>query len=159
MDHIARRLVFFSTVTIGMLALAACGGDEPAPTTTPAAQSTPTPGVTAPAAGDPDIAFTLLPIIHIGAFIDPSDTVGADPNPTLRVFLGSIVQVTLQNHGDGEFDIYFPDFEAKSERVAGGSTTSIVFVADKEGEFPYYSTVPGHREVGLEGRIVVTAAP
>lgn len=159
MDHIARQLVLFGVATIGGLALAACGSDEPTPTTAPAAQSTPTPVVTAPAAGDPDIAFTLLPIIHIGAFIDPSDTAGADPNPTLRVPLGSVVQVTLENHGDGEYDLYFPDFEAKSERVAGGSTTSIVFVADKEGEFPYYSTVPGHREVGLEGRIVVTAAP
>lgn len=94
----------------------------------------------------------------MGAFIDASDTSGAKPNPTLRIPLGSVVQVTLQNHGGGEYDIYFPDFEAKSERVAGGSSTSIVFVADKEGEFVYYSTVPGHREAGLEGRIVVTAA-
>ncbi|MCI0438645.1 MAG: cupredoxin domain-containing protein [Chloroflexi bacterium] len=113
------------------------------------------PATSAPTA-TPDVAFTLLPIIHIGAFVEASDTSGANPNPTLRVPLGSVVQVNLQNHMGGEFDIYFPDFEAKSERVAGGSKASIVFVADEAGEFVYYSTVPGHREAGLEGRIVVS---
>jgi nitrite reductase (NO-forming) len=159
MQHIESRLFLSGAAVIGLLVFAACGDGEPTPAPAPTGTaSTATPNGAGQAADDPDVAFRLLPIIHIGAFIDPADTTGREPNPTLRVPLGGVVKVTLENHGDGEFDIYFPNFDAKSEPVSGGSSTSLVFVADKEGEFPYYSTVPGHREAGLEGRIVVTAA-
>ena len=45
MERAARRLVLFGVTTIGLLALAACGGEGPTPTTAPVAEPTPTPDV------------------------------------------------------------------------------------------------------------------
>jgi nitrite reductase (NO-forming) len=38
---------------------------------------------------------------------------------------------------------------------AKGASTSLVFTADKTGEFIYFCTIAGHREAGMEGRIRV----
>lgn len=47
-------------------------------------------------------------------------------------------------------------YAGRSGRVqAKGASTSLVFNADKTGEFIYFCTIPGHREAGMEGRIRV----
>jgi len=77
-------------------------------------------------------------------------------NPELQVQDGDVVQITLIN-GDGALhDITLPDFQAASEQITGKeSTTQITFTAGIEGVFPYFCSVPGHRQAGMEGRLVV----
>lgn len=77
-------------------------------------------------------------------------------NPDLRVEVGSMVQVTLVN-GDGvEHDIAFPDQNAHSEHVSvKDSRVMIAFIAGTEGSFAYYCTIPGHRQAGMEGLLIV----
>lgn len=106
----------------------------------------------------PDVTFTLETTLGekgLG-FLGKGGDIDGQFNPTLVVPKGAVVQITLVN-GDGmEHDISVPDFKATSERVTGkGATSTIVFKADKVGEFPYYCTVPGHREAGMEGVIRV----
>lgn len=106
----------------------------------------------------PDITFTLqtslsekgLSFLGVGGDID------GEFNPTLVVPKGAVVQITLVN-GDGmEHDITVPDFDAHSDHVVEkGATTTIVFKADKVGEFAYFCSIPGHRQAGMEGKIVV----
>ncbi|MCC7354299.1 MAG: nitrite reductase, copper-containing, partial [Anaerolineae bacterium] len=77
-------------------------------------------------------------------------------NPTLQVKVGDVVQVTLVNGDGAEHDVSFPDFNATSDRVVTKDASSvIVFRADKKGEFSYFCTVLGHRQAGMEGRLVV----
>jgi nitrite reductase (NO-forming) len=72
---------------------------------------------------------------------------------------GAVVQITLIN-GDGAMhDVVFPDFQAATEQVISkGSSSTTVFKADKNGAFPYYCSIPGHRQAGMEGQLVVGQA-
>lgn len=111
-----------------------------------------------PASYTPNVTFTLKTNIAEGrlAFVGVGGTIDGVANPTLRVKLGDVVQVTLINGDGAEHDIFFPDFNAMSDHVMNKDASSvIVFRADKKGEFPYFCTVVGHRQAGMEGRLVV----
>jgi nitrite reductase (NO-forming) len=77
-------------------------------------------------------------------------------NPTLRVTEGAIVQITLVNADGIEHDVVFPDFNAGTDRVnRKGASSVTVFRADKAGEFEYFCSLPGHRQAGMAGKIVI----
>lgn len=111
-----------------------------------------------PAEYTPNVTYTLKTNIAEGkmVFIGVGGTIDGVVNPTLRVNKDDIVQVTLINGDGAVHDIAFPEFKAKSDEVVGiGASSVIVFRADREGEFFYFCTVPGHRLAGMEGKIVV----
>ncbi|HET7921893.1 MAG TPA: copper-containing nitrite reductase [Gammaproteobacteria bacterium] len=106
----------------------------------------------------PDFTFTLR--THIGAAGMGYQGVGGDIdgkiNPTLRIPLGAVVQITLINGDGAEHDITVPQFDALSDHVlAKGASTIIVFRADKAGTFDYFCTLPGHRQAGMAGKLIV----
>jgi nitrite reductase (NO-forming) len=80
-------------------------------------------------------------------------------NPTLQVEPGDVVEITLVNGDALEHDIVLPDFNASSASIrAKGESTVIVFEAGQTGDFVYYCSIPGHRQAGMEGRLVVSEA-
>lgn len=105
-----------------------------------------------------DISYTLK--TNIGSkgmtFVGVGDGIDGVINPTLKANPGDIVQVTLIDGDGAEHNVSFPKFKALSDNVAGkGSSTVIVFRADKSGTFNYFCTLPGHRAAGMEGKIEV----
>jgi len=56
---------------------------------------------------------------------------------------------------DGFHDWVVDAFDAATDRVQTGGTTSVEFVADTAGEFEYYCSVGSHRELGMVGTLVV----
>lgn len=56
---------------------------------------------------------------------------------------------------DGFHDFVIDAFDAQTERVKTGITTSVTFVADKTGAFEYYCSVGSHRVSGMTGKIIV----
>lgn len=116
---------------------------------------------TNPASYIPDVTFTLKTTIAQGklVFIGIGGSIDGVVNPTLQVNPNTVTQLTLINGDGAQHDISFPDFNATSQMVVGkGASSTIVFRADKSGEFPYFCTVPGHRTAGMEGKIVVGKA-
>ncbi len=106
----------------------------------------------------PDISFTLQTGIAEGklVFIGVGGDIEGVVNPTLKVEPDAVVQITLVDGDGAQHDIAFPDFNSKSDLITGqGSSTTIVFRADKQGSFSYFCTVPGHRQAGMEGLIEV----
>jgi nitrite reductase (NO-forming) len=82
-------------------------------------------------------------------------------NPDLVAAAGETVEILLIN-GDGMLhDIAFPELDAFSEGItAKGTETTLVFTAGEEGIYTYFCTIPGHRQAGMEGQIIVgDAAP
>ena len=109
----------------------------------------------------PDVTFTLRTDIADGKLVFVSET-GAtkgQANPTLNVPEGAVVQINLVNGDGATHDVSVPDFNAKSNQINDkGSSTSIVFKADKKGVFTYICTLPGHVAAGMIGKIIVGGA-
>ncbi|MEO5606355.1 MAG: copper-containing nitrite reductase, partial [Polaromonas sp.] len=77
-------------------------------------------------------------------------------NPQLAVAEGAVVQINLVNGDGATHDISVPDFKASSNQLnAKGASTTIVFKADKKGQFKYICTLPGHVQAGMIGQIMV----
>jgi len=105
----------------------------------------------------PDVSFTLRTDLTNGlAFVGVGGSIDGVANPTLEVQPGDIVQVTLVNGDDIEHDVAFSNFNIHSSHVvAKGDSTTIIFRADEAGSFLYHCSLPGHRQAGMEGRLII----
>lgn len=64
------------------------------------------------------------------------------------------VKVQLQNKGVIEHDVTFEGLKGKVYAGAG-KTAEGAFKIDKAGSYIYYCSIPGHREAGMVGKLVV----
>src|SRR5262245_24621885 len=127
------------------------------PTAAPASVSKKSPA----AEYTPTVRFRLRTELAEGkmAFVGAGGDIEGIVNPTLRVAVGDIVQVGLVNNDGIEHDVVFPDFKAATDRVnRKGASSVTVFRAGQAGEFAYFCSLPGHRQAGMEGKIVVGGA-
>jgi nitrite reductase (NO-forming) len=111
--------------------------------------------------GDADVSFTLttgnadgkLVFIGVGGGID------GEINPTLNVSPGAVVSITLVNGQSVEHDLRIDEFAAATGSLnTEGQSVTISFVAEQNGSFNYYCTIPGHRAAGMEGLVQVGEA-
>jgi nitrite reductase (NO-forming) len=148
-------LLFTAAILAGCTSAQAKGGQNPVAagvtTGSPAPQS----------AGDNLVVkFGLRTQVGGGriVYVGVGGDIDGVTNPDLHVPQGSTVQVLLTN-GDGmQHDLFFPDFDARSDPVIGkGDQVELVFqvTAGQLGNHVYYCTFPGHRQAGQEGKLVV----
>ena len=100
-----------------------------------------------------------------------------DP-PLIEVPVGQRVRLTLVNDGRAEHDVEIAALVAEHMEAAGeehgrlggghhaegvvathampGTESSVLFTATKAGSFEFACTIPGHKESGMVGTIVVT---
>jgi len=110
-----------------------------------------------------DAEFTLKTAAKNGKllYIGVGGEIDGIINPDLVVQPGDVVRVVLVD-GDGmPHDLFLPDWDVKSDYVVKiGDETELVFeVGDMQsGTYVYYCTVPGHRQAGQEGKLVVAEA-
>ena len=78
-------------------------------------------------------------------------------NPVLQARVGDTVEITLASGEGAEHDIVIPDLNVKS-RAFNATTGPIVvsFKVTQSGKFTYYCSIPGHRQIGMEGVLEVT---
>ncbi|WP_206950816.1 copper-containing nitrite reductase [Trinickia acidisoli] len=77
-------------------------------------------------------------------------------DPDLKVQVGDTVEITVASTEGAEHDITFPDLNVASKRFSGATgPATLRFVASRAGEFPYFCSVSGHREAGMEGKLIV----
>jgi nitrite reductase (NO-forming) len=126
------------------------------------AQTTPRPAKKSPAAEyTPNVRYRLRTELAEGkmAFVGVGGEIEGVVDPTLRVAQGDIVQIGIVNNDNIEHDIIIPDFNAATDRVARKGASSVtVFRADKAGEFEYFCSLPGHKQAGMVGKLVVGGA-
>ncbi len=77
-------------------------------------------------------------------------------NPTLTAKVGDTVIITMSSGEGAEHDFTIDEFGVKSDPVSGQNKVTVQFVVDKPGTFSYYCSIPGHRQAGMEGKLVVT---
>lgn len=74
--------------------------------------------------------------------------------PELKVKVGDTVRIEFTSTS-GFHDWVVDEFNAATEKVKDGESTSVEFVADKAGTFEYYCSVGSHRDMGMKGNLVV----
>jgi plastocyanin len=74
----------------------------------------------------------------------------------IRVREGDTIRLTYENTG-GFHDWVLDEFDAETERLTGGSSETIEFVADEPGEYEFYCSVGNHRARGMLGTFIVVA--
>jgi nitrite reductase (NO-forming) len=79
----------------------------------------------------------------------------------IKVPAGQPVEVTLDNKGvlEHDFTLQQPAFRVVAQ---GGQTASGTFTPSKEGSYDFICSIPGHKEAGMVGKLIVgpgSAAP
>ena len=74
--------------------------------------------------------------------------------PEVSVKQGDKVRIELTSIG-GMHDWVVDQFNAKTERVSDGQSTSVEFIAAQKGTFEYYCSVGQHRQMGMVGKLIV----
>lgn len=72
----------------------------------------------------------------------------------IRVKQGDTVTINFTST-DGFHDFVLDEFNARTNKVKTGETSSVTFVADKTGTFEYYCSIGSHRANGMVGKLVV----
>ena len=75
------------------------------------------------------------------------------PN-TITVNKGDKVKIIFQNSG-GFHDFVLPDFNVGTATIGNGESATVEFTADKTGTFVYFCSVGNHRQMGMQGSLVV----
>lgn len=115
----------------------------------------------APAAAAPAKAAMRAIRLSTGLVDGKMVFVGADgkPNPALRAELGETVEITIGSGEGAEHDIVIPELNVKSKPFnASTGPITLRFKATRAGRFSYFCSVPGHRQIGMEGVFEVTGA-
>ena len=110
----------------------------------------------------PDVRYTLRTGIAEGhmVYIGVGGDIDGIVNPTLQAQVGDIVQISLINGEGAIHDIAMEELGIRSQRVFGtGAGTSIAFQVSEAGALTYFCTLPGHREAGMIGQLIVTTTP
>lgn len=108
-----------------------------------------------------DVEFTLKTLAKSGKllYIGVGGDIDGVINPDLIVHPGEVVRLILVN-GDGiPHDLFVPDWDVKTEYVSKiGEEAEIVFEVGtmQPGTYVYYCTMPGHRQAGQEGNLIVS---
>jgi nitrite reductase (NO-forming) len=78
-------------------------------------------------------------------------------NPVLKANVGETVEITLTSGEGAAHDLVISELDAKSkvfDRKSG--PVKLSFKATQGGKFTYFCSIPGHRQIGMEGQIEVT---
>lgn len=109
-------------------------------------------------ASAPEQVFTLRTGVADGrlVYIGVGGAIDGVVNPDLTVRSGERVRIDIVN-GDGiSHDLALPDLARQTPLGTEGRTVGVTFTAHSSGVYPYLCTVAGHRQAGMEGRLVVT---
>ncbi len=106
-----------------------------------------------------DHVFSLRTGIVEGrmAYIGVGGAIEGQVNPDLTVRTGQRVRITIVNDDGASHDLALPDLAARTPIGMGrDKAVSVTFTAGRSGSYPYLCTVSGHRQAGMEGRLLVT---
>ncbi len=106
-----------------------------------------------------DVEYTLKTMTGgspMMMFVGVGGAIDGQSNPVLQASVGERVKITLMNADPVEHDLTVEGYNVTTGKLYQfGEQKSIVFQATDSGEFVYFCSVPGHREMGMEGRLVI----
>lgn len=80
-------------------------------------------------------------------------------NPTLTANAGDTIEIVLESGEGAEHDLVIPELNVASPKFNGSSgKATLRFKVPRSGTFTYYCSIPGHRQIGMEGRLQVSGS-
>ncbi|MCS7236610.1 MAG: cupredoxin domain-containing protein [Armatimonadota bacterium] len=73
----------------------------------------------------------------------------------LKVKAGQPVKLVLENKGVIEHDIVLEKLGVKTAVIPPGKSVEVTFTPKAKGRYPVVCSVPGHKEAGMTGTLVV----
>jgi len=73
----------------------------------------------------------------------------------VKIELGQTVKIRLENEGVLAHNLTLEDAVKRTETIQRGKKDAFVFTAEEPGEYRFHCAVPGHREAGMSGVLVV----
>jgi nitrite reductase (NO-forming) len=106
------------------------------------------------------MAFTLQTDIVNGrmVYVGVGGEIDGLVNPDLVIRPGAIVHLTLINKDGVSHDLSIPELGVHTPLIsARDATTRVEFTLTKAqtGAYSYFCTVPGHRQAGMAGTVIV----
>lgn len=74
---------------------------------------------------------------------------------TLWVTEGTLVSIRFRDVGQLAHNLTIAHYATDTESIPGGTGDTLQFRADTVGTFPFWCDVPGHRQAGMEGVLIV----
>lgn len=104
------------------------------------------------------VEYTLESGLEDGkmVFIGKGGSIDGKTNPDLTANPGDVVKITLFSGEGAAHNFRLDEFNAQSSDVSGqGNSVDVEFTASQDGTFNYYCNIPGHRQAGMEGKLIV----
>jgi len=73
----------------------------------------------------------------------------------VKVRAGQPVRLVLENKGVIEHDLVVDKLGVKIQAIQPGKTVEVSFTPKTKGRYPIVCSVPGHKEAGMTGTLVV----
>jgi nitrite reductase (NO-forming) len=106
------------------------------------------------------VEYTLRTVIGqtpAMAYIGVGGDIDGVINPPLSARVGDTVRITVINGDAVLHDLKIDEFNAFTGELSGKDQQATVeFSPDRPGDFIYYCTQPGHRQIGMFGTLTVT---
>ncbi|MEK6855351.1 MAG: cupredoxin domain-containing protein [Nanoarchaeota archaeon] len=75
-------------------------------------------------------------------------------NPDIKIKQEDKVRIEFTS-SEGFHDWVVDEFNARTEKINAGGSSSVEFVADKKGTFEYYCSVGQHKAKGMKGNLII----
>ena len=77
----------------------------------------------------------------------------------LRVPAGASISIQVVNEGAGVHTFDIDELNVHSGDLASGGSITLMFFTGEPGTYEFYCAIPGHREAGMVGSLIVEASP
>lgn len=67
---------------------------------------------------------------------------------------GEKVKLIFKNTGEARHDFVIEGLNTRTKLIAPGTSDTVEFTAPDTGTYTFYCSVPGHRQAGMEGKLV-----
>jgi len=74
---------------------------------------------------------------------------------SVEISLGQTVEIKLRNRGVLAHNLTIENVGKKTKTIQSGNQDSVRFTPEEAGEYRFYCAVPGHRDAGMAGTILV----
>lgn len=67
---------------------------------------------------------------------------------------GEKVKLIFKNTGEARHDFVIEGLNTRTKLIVPGTSDTVEFIAPDTGTYTFYCSVPGHRQAGMEGKLV-----